>query len=126
MRRRAWLLPAFVFLASPLFAQPAAPPPALDAATGILAYIPADADLAVLVRMDALAKTDLWLRFRQPQDGIYHEIVKEFDLAIDFEWADGSPDPRINADYFSARWTRTLYFDEGDYEFQIFHDDGAG
>ncbi|HET6441087.1 MAG TPA: hypothetical protein VFH53_01820 [Phycisphaerae bacterium] len=85
MRRRAWLLPAFVFLASPLFAQPAAPPPALDAATGILAYIPADADLAVLVRMDTLVRTDLWQRFRQPQDGIYHEIVKEFDLAIDFE-----------------------------------------
>jgi prepilin-type processing-associated H-X9-DG protein len=85
MRRRAWLLPAFVFLASPLFAQPAAPPPGLEAATGVLAYVPPDADLAVLVRMDALARTDLWRCFRQPQDGIYHEIVKEFDLALDFE-----------------------------------------
>ena len=85
MRRRAWLLPAFAFLASPLFAQPAAPPPALDAATGVLAYLPPDADLAVLVRMDALARTDLWRCFRRPQDGIYREIVKEFDLAIDFE-----------------------------------------
>jgi len=85
MRRRAWLLPAFVFLASPLFAQPAAPPPALDAATNILSYLPPDADLAVLVRMEALARADLWQRFRKPQDGIYHEIVKEFDLAIDFE-----------------------------------------
>jgi len=84
MRRRAWLLPALVFLASPLWAQPV-PPPALDAATGVLAYVPPDADLAVLVRMDALARTDLWRRFREPQDGIYHEIVKEFDLALDFE-----------------------------------------
>jgi len=85
MRRRAWLLPAFVFLASPLFAQPAAPPPGMDAATNILSYLPPDADLAVLVRMDALARTDLWRCFRRPQDGIYHEIVKEFDLALDFE-----------------------------------------
>jgi len=85
MRRRAWLLPAFVFLASPLFAQPAAPPPGMDAATNILSYLPPDADLAVLVRMDALARTDLWRCFRRPQDGIYHEIIKEFDLAIDFE-----------------------------------------
>ena len=85
MRRRAWLLPAFVFLASPLFAQPAAPPPGLEAATGVLAYVPPDADLAVLVRMDALVRTDLWRCFRRPQDGIYHEIVKEFDLALDFE-----------------------------------------
>jgi prepilin-type processing-associated H-X9-DG protein len=84
MRRRAWLLPALAFLASPLWAQPV-PPPALDAATNILSYLPPDADLAVLVRMDALARTDLWRCFRQPQDGIYHEIVKEFDLAIDFE-----------------------------------------
>jgi len=84
MRRRAWLLPALAFLASPLWAQPV-PPPALDAATDILAYVPPDADLAVFVRMDVLARTDLWQRFRRPQDGIYHEIVKEFDLALDFE-----------------------------------------
>ena len=85
MKKRAWLLPAFVFLASPLFAQPVAPPPALDAATNILSYLPPGADLAVLVRMDALVRTDLWQRFRRPPDGIYHEIVKEFDLALDFE-----------------------------------------
>jgi len=84
MRRQAWLVPAFVFLASPLWAQPV-PPPALDAATGVLAFVPPDADLAVLVRMEALTRADLWQRFRKPQDGIYHEIVKEFDLAIDFE-----------------------------------------
>jgi len=85
MKKRAWLLPAFVFLASPLFAQPVAPPPALDAATNILSYLPPDTDLAVLVRMDALVRTDLWQQFRRPPDGIYHEIVKEFDLALDFE-----------------------------------------
>jgi prepilin-type processing-associated H-X9-DG protein len=85
MTKPAWLLPAFVLLAAPLFAQPMPLPAAPGAEAAVLAFIPADADLAVLVRMDALAKTDLWRRFREPQDGIYHEIVKEFDLAIDFE-----------------------------------------
>ncbi|MCX5649108.1 MAG: hypothetical protein NTX40_08445 [Planctomycetota bacterium] len=95
MRRRAWLLPAFVFLASPLWAQPV-PPPALDAATGVLAYVPPDADLrilnyvppdsdcATLVRMDALAATDLWKRFNAVW-GSAGRIAEEFELALDFE-----------------------------------------
>jgi prepilin-type processing-associated H-X9-DG protein len=84
MRRRAWLLPAFVFLASPLFAQPAAPPPALDAATGVLAYVPPDADLAVLVRMDALVRTDLWQQFKKT--GCFRDqFVENNPLALDFD-----------------------------------------
>ncbi|MGB2753603.1 MAG: hypothetical protein WBE00_00625 [Phycisphaerae bacterium] len=80
-------MPALIFAAMPLYAQTAEPPvpPIFESGTGILAYVPPDADLAVLVRMDTLARTDLWRQFRRPQDGIYHEIVKEFDLAIDFE-----------------------------------------
>jgi len=85
MKTVAWTALVLALFAGVLHAQPAAPPPALDAATNILSYLPPDADLAVLVRMDALARTDLWQRFRRPQDGIYHEIVKEFDLALDFE-----------------------------------------
>jgi len=85
MKTVAWTASVLVLFTGALHAQSVASPPALDAATGVLAYVPPDADLAVLVRMDALARTDLWQRFRQPQDGIYHEIVKEFDLAIDFE-----------------------------------------
>ena len=47
------------------------------------------------------------------------------DVNIDFEWYDGSPDPVIQPDHFSACWTRTLYFASGRYWFNVFHDDGA-
>lgn len=47
------------------------------------------------------------------------------DASIDFEWAVGSPAPQIQADHFSARWTRNLSFSAGTYRFVMFHDDGA-
>jgi hypothetical protein len=46
------------------------------------------------------------------------------DVAIDFDWGNGSPDPRINPDGFSARWTRRVEFDEGYYRFVFSSDDG--
>ncbi|MGQ9903146.1 MAG: PA14 domain-containing protein, partial [Anaerolineae bacterium] len=47
------------------------------------------------------------------------------DPAINFNWGSQSPDPRLNADGFSARWTRRLYFDAGLYRFTVRVDDGA-
>ncbi len=46
------------------------------------------------------------------------------DTAIDFNWGTGSPDPRIPADGFSARWTRQIDFLEGYYRFALSVDDG--
>ncbi|CAG0989102.1 Anti-sigma-I factor RsgI3 [Anaerolineae bacterium] len=36
-----------------------------------------------------------------------------------------APDPGVNADSFSVRWTRTLYFPSSLYRFTLGHDDGA-
>ena len=47
------------------------------------------------------------------------------DPSITFDWGNGSPDPRLSADGFSARWTRRLYFDAGLYRFTVRVDDGA-
>ncbi|MCS7059723.1 MAG: PA14 domain-containing protein [Anaerolineae bacterium] len=47
------------------------------------------------------------------------------DSNINFDWGNGSPDPQINADGFSTRWTRRLYFDPGLYRFTLRVDDGA-
>lgn len=46
---------------------------------------------------------------------------------LGFDWGTNSPQPSCNlpADNFSARWTRTVYFPEGSYQFQIGSDDGA-
>jgi hypothetical protein len=47
------------------------------------------------------------------------------DVAIDFNWGGGSPDPGIPADSFSARWTRSLRFRDGPYHISITADDGV-
>jgi len=48
------------------------------------------------------------------------------DAAVDFNWGNGSPAPGvINADSFSARWTRTLNLAPGTYHFSMTVDDGG-
>lgn len=48
------------------------------------------------------------------------------DAAINFNWQAGSPAPGvINADGFSARWTRTMDIPAGMYTFSLTVDDGA-
>jgi hypothetical protein len=52
-------------------------------------------------------------------------VLMRNDVAIDFEWGNGSPDPAVPADGFSVRWTRTLSFDAGTYRFRTSTDDGV-
>jgi hypothetical protein len=47
------------------------------------------------------------------------------DPAIVFDWGLGSPAGSMPVDYFSARWSRPLYFTEGVYRFFLEVDDGA-
>jgi hypothetical protein len=44
---------------------------------------------------------------------------------LNFNWGSGSPASNIPADYFSVRWTRTVYFNAGSYTFKVTSDDGA-
>ncbi|MCA9948534.1 MAG: SH3 domain-containing protein [Anaerolineales bacterium] len=51
-------------------------------------------------------------------------LTRESD-AINYDWGDGSPDPNIDKDAFSVRWTRTVYFPTtGNYNFTATMDDG--
>lgn len=47
------------------------------------------------------------------------------DKAIDFVWGKSSPAQGLPVDNFSARWTRTVYFDAGSYRFHALVDDGV-
>lgn len=48
------------------------------------------------------------------------------DRTIQFDWGRNSPAPgTVDADNFSARWTRTLNLPAGTYRFQLHTDDGA-
>ena len=45
--------------------------------------------------------------------------------AIDHDWGEGSPGEGIGANRFVARWSRTMSFAPGDYEFTVTADDGV-
>jgi len=47
------------------------------------------------------------------------------DRNLEFNWGGGSPGPGLPADNFSARWTRTLGFEQGNYRFRARVDDGV-
>ena len=47
------------------------------------------------------------------------------DTAVDFDWGTGAPAAGLPADNFSARWTRSLYFEGGSYRFYAHSDDGV-
>ncbi len=51
--------------------------------------------------------------------------VTRNDQAISFNWGVGWPNPKISADRFSVRWTRTLNLSTGTYRFSVNVDDGA-
>jgi hypothetical protein len=51
-------------------------------------------------------------------------VLTRFENTIDFNWFGGSPNPLINHDNFSARWTRTVNFPAGTYRFFATMDDG--
>lgn len=50
--------------------------------------------------------------------------VARNDKAINFDWGIGWPNPKINADNFSVRWTRLLAFKAGTFRFSARADDG--
>ncbi|HEY3486318.1 MAG TPA: PA14 domain-containing protein, partial [Ilumatobacteraceae bacterium] len=52
-------------------------------------------------------------------------LVTRHDETVDYDWGIGSPDPTIPVDNFSARWTQTTDFAEGNYVFSVTADDGV-
>jgi hypothetical protein len=51
-------------------------------------------------------------------------VLQRSDANLDFDWGTGSPGPGVNADGFSARWTRYLDLAAGNYRFSTTSDDG--
>jgi LysM repeat protein len=47
------------------------------------------------------------------------------DGAIGFEWGTGAPLPGMRSDFFSARWTQTVYLNAATYRFCAMSDDGV-
>lgn len=51
-------------------------------------------------------------------------VLTRYDDRVDFDWGTGAPGAGVPADNFSARWTRTEWFDGGTYRFWTRSDDG--
>ncbi len=53
-------------------------------------------------------------------------VVMRIDTTVDYNWGNGSPDPLVPNDYFTARWRGFLepVFSES-YSFHVFSDDGC-
>ena len=51
-------------------------------------------------------------------------VLERYDPAINFTWGNGSPEPRVNSDNFSARWSRRIQLDGGAYRLTSSADDG--
>lgn len=52
-------------------------------------------------------------------------VLVRNDANLNFNWGFGSPAPGVQADFFSARWSRTLNLDPGRYRFTTVADDGV-
>ena len=54
------------------------------------------------------------------------EVFSRVDPTVDFNFGDGSPDPRVGRETFSIRWTGRLVAPAaGNYQFRLYADDGA-
>jgi len=51
-------------------------------------------------------------------------VLVRDEADLNYDWGNGSPDPRVNADHFSARWTRYIDVAPGSYRFTATSDDG--
>lgn len=52
-------------------------------------------------------------------------LTRNDGAEINFDWGTGSPAAGINADGFSARWTKDIVFLDGVYQFTTISDDGS-
>ena len=52
-------------------------------------------------------------------------VLVRNETSISYYWGTGSPAPNVPNTNFSARWTRTVYLESGNYVFRVQSDDGV-
>lgn len=77
-------------------------------------------------RLDTPPPSNAWLaeyfgnRMYEPP-----ALISRLEATIDYDWGKGPPIPEFRSDDFAVRWTRNVYFNEGDYRFTVTVDDGV-
>ncbi len=79
--------------------------------------------LATTTRTQA-ADADWHARYWNNRNLSGEPVLQRYEAAIDNDWGQGYPAPGIDADNFSAKWTRTVEFPAGTYRFVATTDDG--
>ncbi len=84
------------------------------------------APLTSIQRVEANAGTQWTAVYFNNKDLSGTPALQRVDDKIDFNWGDGSPDPAISPDNFSARWTKTVNFPtSGRWVFHVEADDSV-
>jgi hypothetical protein len=52
-------------------------------------------------------------------------VLTRSDVDLNFDWGWDAPNPKLPADHFSVRWTRSVNFPAGQYRFNVSVDDGV-
>jgi hypothetical protein len=86
-------------------------------------------DLSVTVEAPAGSGTGLLAQyFNDAGSGVYFTalVLTRTDATVDFDWASGAPDPAVQADNFSVRWSGEVKAPvTGTYTFTTTSDDGV-
>ena len=81
--------------------------------------------LAVPLVESTRADTNAWTsQFYNNENLSGSPVLTRTDSKIDFDWGDGAPAAGVTADHFSARFTKSEWFDRGSYRFSVRSDDG--
>ncbi len=89
--------------------------------------------VALMLTSTALAQGPVWPQHSDPtwQASYWNNmalsgspVLQRSEASLDHDWGTGSPGTGVNADHFSARWTRYIYEEPGTYRFTATSDDG--
>lgn len=78
----------------------------------------------VRAQTDSPTEADWYARYWNNVDMSGNADVERNVLQVNYDWGFGSPDPAINPNRFSARWTSRPFFEAGTYRFTAASDDG--
>lgn len=93
--------------------------------TVVVEYVNFGGSARVWTRWDQFNSYPQWRGeyFNSQQPGT-NLVMTRNDPDVNFDWGEGSPDARVQADNFSVRWTRSLSLSPGNYRFWVRSDDG--
>lgn len=81
--------------------------------------------LSLVVTVPARASDADWhARYWNNRSLAGEPVLQRYEPEIDNDWGDGYPAPGVNADGFSAKWTRNVELPAGTYRFFATTDDG--